>query len=195
MQIIDSTGTKTGAKVDVGNRLFTNALTVEEQSEAAGNGESFNINTGDITLTSATESSVLYLKNNETRDLIISNIIYLFGASTGGSGDIVVTVVKNPTAGTVISDETAVDINSNKNFGSSITLAADVYKGAEAKTLTGGTDAFSSRIQDGKFPYVIGTGDVVLPKGSSIGFQVTPQTGNTSMILQIALAVHLRPTS
>jgi hypothetical protein len=37
--------------------------------------------------------------------------------------------------------------------------------------------------------YVIATGAIVLPKGSSIGVSVTPQASNTSMDIQIFMSV------
>lgn len=195
MQILDGTGRRIGAKVDDSNRLHTNALTIEEQSASAESGDSYNINTGDITLTSANESSVIYLKNNEDRDLVVPVIVYLLGTSTGGTGDTVIDVISGPTVGTTVSAANDVDVNQNKNFGSKKSLGVDAFKGAEAETLTDGVVAFSSRLPAGKFPYGIQTGDIVLPKGASMGVKVTPQASNTSMIIQIALAVHLRPAS
>jgi len=195
MQIIDATGTRLGAKVDENSRLHTNSLTIEEQSASAESGDAYNINTGDITLTTATESSIIYLKNNEDRDLVVPAIIYLFGTSTGGTGDTVIDVIASPTGGTTISNANDVAVNENKNFGSKRSLGADAFKGAEGETMTGGSVAFSTRLPAGKFPYAIQTGDIVLPKGAAMGIKVTPQASNTSMTIQIALAVHLRPAS
>lgn len=194
-QIIDATGSRLGAKVDDNHRLHTNSLTIEEQSASAETGDAYNINTGDITLTTANESSVIYFKNNEDRDLVVPVVVYLFGTSTGGTGDTVVDIISGPTVGTTVSNANNVDVNENKNFGSKRSLDVDAFKGNEGETLTDGVVAFSTRLPAGKFPYVIKTGDIVLPKGASMGVKVTPQASNTSMTIQIALAVHLRPAS
>jgi len=178
------------AKVDTRNRLHTDALikTSSENENIVGN--AYNINSGTINLTTATVSAILYLKNNEDRDLIIKRIFYIIGASTGGAGDIDITALRNPTAGTIVSGATDVDINSNRNNGSSKTITVDAFKGAEGNTFTDGTSQLGT-LQSDALINTVEPGTIVLPKGSSIGFNITPQTGNTSMDVQIALEVNL----
>ena len=137
MSIIQD-GTGTGNRVKVsGNRLFSHTITESEGVHAAEQGDAYNINTGTIGLTSSTASSVYYLKNNESRDLIVEAIAVGIG-SAGTTTDVsTITVIRNPTS---VSYSTAVDMNANRNFGSSKTLTADTYKGAEAATTTGGTN-------------------------------------------------------
>ena len=187
--IIDGTGKGFEAKVDSNNKLSVYSVSENKVEFAASNGDSYNINTGTLVLTSAIESSLLYLKNNGDSDLHIASIGFLLGNSTGGAGDLNVTVVKNCTLGTVVTDEVVVDINQNKNTGSSQELVADIYKGGEGKTITNGTDLYYSLVAGAGRPYVISTGTVAIPKGSSIGIKLTPQTGNTSMSLQVFLSV------
>ena len=190
--IKDGTGSGKSAKVNVDNRLLTDTVQMSTAAQASRLGDSYNINTGDITLTSAAESAVLYVKNNEDRDLIITTIIFLIGNSTNGSGDLIASVFANTTVGTVVDDASDVEMKHNKNFGSNQTLTADAYKGAQGKTLTDGTVAFRSRLNGASKQYSIGTGDIIIPKGGSIGVKITPQTGNTSVTLQVAMAVHLK---
>ena len=188
-QIIDGTGTGNRTKVDNGNRLHVHAVgeTVAENSSITGN--SYNVNTGTINLTTANESSLLYIKNNGDNDIHIVSIGYLLGASTNGTGELDLIVRKNPTAGTLITDQTPVAINQNKNAGSSSILTAQIYKGAEGKTATSGTDFYYSLQSSAGKAYVISTGNIVLPKGSSISVVVQPQAANTSMDVQIFLSV------
>lgn len=188
-QITDGTGKGYLAKVDENNRLSTFSVSETVTELAARSGNSYNVNTGTITLTSASESGLLYLKNNGDNDLIIISIGYLLGDSTGGSGDIQAKVIFNPTGGTVISGATDVDININKNAGSSKVLDVDAYKGEEGRTITGGSDAYYSLIAGDSRGYVISTGSLVFPKGSSLGIALTPQTGNTNMDLQVFLSI------
>lgn len=188
--IIDGTGTGKQAKVNLNNRLLIQGIIEEETQHAAETGDKYNINTGDITLTSCCESSVLYVKNNEDADLIVTTIILNLGASTCGSGDWKVGVYRNPTAGTVVSDASNVAMNSNQNFGSSNTLTVDAYKGAEGKTLTDGCLSIESRVSGGRL--VLALGAIVIPKTKSIGVKITPQSSNTSATINAALACYLR---
>jgi len=83
--------------------------------------------------TTGAETGIFYLKNTSTtKSLFIHDI--------RTCGDVVqkVTFYKNPTGGTLVTDETAAQ-STNLNFTSSNTPDATVYKGADAKTVTGGT--------------------------------------------------------
>jgi hypothetical protein len=188
-QIIDGTGSGQKVKVDAQNRLHTHSVTEGLVEHASANGNSYNVNTGTITLTSATESSLLYLKNNSDFDIHIASIGYLMGNSTGGTGDINITVLRNPSLGTVVSDASIVAINKNKNVGSSKDLTADIFKGGEGKTITDGDPLYYSLVAGSARGYVIATGTIVVPKGGSIGVKLTPQTGNTSMGVQVFMSV------
>ena len=182
-----STGDK--AKVTPAGLLKTHSVSESIVEDAAGAGNSFNINTGIISLTSASTSAMLYFKNNGEEQIHISTIGFLLGNSTGGTGDLVCDVVKNPTAGTIVSGATDVDINQNKNAGSSKVLTVNAYKGAEALTVTGGEAWYTSLLPGAGRGYVIATGTLVLTPGSSIGVSITPQTSNTAMSAQVFLSL------
>ena len=68
-------------------------------------------------------------------------------------------------------------------------MTIDAFKGAEGYTLTGGTEAYFSLIAGSARSYIINTGNVVLPKGASIGINVIPQASNSSMDIQIFLSI------
>jgi hypothetical protein len=189
--IVDGTGTGNQAKIDTRNRLQVHAVTEPEGLAANRLGSAYNMNTGELTLTSANESAVLYFKNNESKDYIMEAIAVGLGPSTGGaSTDIpLIKIIRNPTAGTIVDDASNVSINTNRNFGSSNTVSADVYKGAEAKTLTDGDDhLFFYQPANGRLLAEI---NVVIPKGKSIGVKITPQASNTSMTCYVALIGYL----
>lgn len=193
----DGTGSGHKQKVTSNNRAQVEAIVEQQADHHAELGYKFNINTGDLTLTTACESALLYLKNNENDDIIISSFIYNLGNAVGAccaaisNQDILVDVYKNPTAGTVVSCAVAVQMNANMNFGSPITLCIDAYKGGEGKTLTDGCIVVATRVP-GYGRNVIDLGSVVIPKGKSVGVKLTPPTGNTSMTVQIALAIFLQ---
>lgn len=188
----DGTGDGFLQKVDANNRAATRSVNTPENEQATKIGDSYNINTGLIDLTSAAETPIIYLKNNESVALHIKAIVFAAWTSTGGSGtDGVpkIVIVRNPNAGTTVDNANAVDINSNRNFGSSKTLTVDAYKGATGETLTGGTDDII--VQAGTSGQIFIAIDEVLPKGSSIGVKYTPQGSNTSQKVYAAIICHL----
>lgn len=192
MIITDGKGTGYQAQVNTKGQLETCSVTLVQSSQASNDGDSYNINTGVMTLTSGNKSAVLYMKNNETKPILIDALFYLIGNSTGGVGDMLITVLRNPTAGTVVSDATDAEMAGvNRNFGSSKTLDADIYKGGEGKTLTDGDKVIESIFNQVPTRAVISAGAIVLPKGSSIGIEVTPATLNTSLDVEFAISCYL----
>lgn len=83
--------------------------------------------------TTGTETGVFYLKNTST-----TKNLFLHSIRTCGDVAQKVTFYKNPTGGTLVTDETAAQ-STNLNFTSSNSADAVVYKGADGKTVTGGT--------------------------------------------------------
>ena len=190
--IIDGTGKSYAMKVDINGNAHVDAITTDRESHTSQLGYSFNINTGLITLTNAaTDNAVLYVKNNENYNLVITNVFYQTGASTGGTGNIIVSIYRNPTTGTIVSGASAVEINVNRNFGSSRTLLADAYKGATGTTFTNGTKALESILATATQRIAVSAGAITLPKGASIGIQFRTPTGNTSMAVEFAIACYL----
>lgn len=184
----DGTGKGYTQKVDSDNRAWVNSVSTQSEENASRSGLSYNINTGIITLTNATKTPVLYVRNNEEYDLIISAFIFQTGASTGGSGNILVDLIRNPTTGTIVSNATAVEMNVNRNFGSTRAFSANVYKGATGSTMTDGSKFIESILPTATQRVVISVGAIVIPKGSSIGLNITPPAGNTSMAVEFAFS-------
>lgn len=170
LKIRDGAGSGDVAKVNGRNRLMTQAITESDQQAAVELGNAYNLNTGTIALTSASESAVMYLKNNESVDFVLSALAVGIGALASPTDSTVITLIRNPTAGTVVSDATVISQNRNRNFGSNKTLTADVYKGAEGKTLTDGDDIaqFFATGSSRLFASI----DFDIPKGSSIGVKI-----------------------
>lgn len=182
---------KTGqtAKVDNQNRLTTFAVTHTNATESSIDGDLYNINAGIITLTSANVSSLLFLKNTDLVNWVVSRVFYNIDASTGGSGSLLADVVANATAGTLISAGT--DFTAfNLNFGSAEVLTAILKKGAEGSTLTDGEVRVSTLIPSAGTRVLIPFDSVVLEPGSSFSIQITPPTGNTSMDVQVGVNLH-----
>ena len=194
--LLDGTGKGYTAKIDEKGRLHVDSIATQREEAQSQRGFSFNINTGNITLTNgATANGVLYVKNNEDSNLVLTNFFYNIGNSTGGTGNIYVDIIRNPTAGTLISGATVVDVNINRNFGSSRQLDVTAYKGATGTTITDGADAIKTILNTAAQRVAISAGAITLSKGSAIGIKFTTPTSNTSLICNFAIACYLEDES
>lgn len=188
----DGTGRGFQAQVDGANRLSVFAVEQSVMEFATVEEDSYNINSGLVTLTDATEQGILYLKNNETRNFHITLIVVILGPSTGGSSTDTTRIrfIKNPTTGTLISTAADADTNSNRNFGSSNVLASLAYKGDGSATVTDGSVHIESLVSPGgRFGFGI---DEVLTPGDSIAITYESPDSNTSMKTMAAIIGHLR---
>jgi hypothetical protein len=193
MAIIEDGATGKTARVNSDNTLAVHSITISEAEHATDLGQSYNVNTGTIVLTTAGVSGVLYFKNNENINIHVDHIVILLGNTTGGltTDSTTIKVLSNPTAGTVISGATDADMIQNRNIGASSTLEADVYKGAEGDTFTDGEELVGSLLTPGtRAAFVL---DITIPKGKSIGVTIEPNDSNTSMKVMAALVCHIEP--
>lgn len=187
IKILDGLGSGKECGIDSNNRLLAAAITENIANHVTEFGGRYNLNTGTINLTSANPSAVCYFKNNEDEVYTINSFIIYFGPSTGGSGVSTIDIYGDPTGGTVISNAVNADIVFNLDLGSARELDADFYKGAEGNTLTGGNLGISG-YQGPSNPRVISVGQLLVPKGESIGCIITPPPGNTSMNIQFIIS-------
>jgi hypothetical protein len=189
-QIIDGTGTGNRMSVNKNNHAKTFSVTETENQQATRMGNSYNLNTGTIGLTTTNESGVFYFKNDESPVNGESSFIidaFAIGIDNLGTqaGACIITVVRNPTS---VSFSTAVDMNQNRNFGSSNTLSSTTlaYKGAEGATITGGNDIAIFYQNAGTRGYY--TIDMEIPKGSSVAIKIdTPTTAGTTNLYVAAI--------
>lgn len=184
--IVDGTGKGYELKIDSTNRALTRCVTESAQIEAAQDGDSFQIGSGAVSLTSANESAVLYIKNNEDRDLQLTAVNITSTAMTGSSANVF--LAKVYLEGTGLSAGTSTSALNN-NFGSNKTLDADITAGQEAATVTGGTASGAFYIPSETF---FNTGIAwVIPRGITLALSVTPGASNTSMVVTVTLEAHL----
>jgi hypothetical protein len=184
--IKDGTGQAHNAKVDSTNRLLVEAVTESEQLEAAAKGNSYQIGSGNINLTSANASAVLYFKNNEDMDVILTAVNITSTKQTGATGGVfLATVYKNATGLSAGTDLNAV----NSNFGSNQLLDSTITGGQEAATVIGGIAIGGFYIQEAEF---FNTEIAwVIPKGSSVSLTITPAASNTSLNITTTLEGHI----
>ncbi len=193
MAIIEDGATGKTARVNLDNTLAVHSITISEAEHATDLGQSYNINSGTVTLTTAGVSGVLYFKNNENINVHIDHIIILLGNTTGGlaTDSTTIKVLSNPTTGTVISGATDADIVQNRNIGASSALEADVYKGGEGLTFTNGEELVASLLSPGdRAAFVL---DITIPKGKAIGITIEPNDSTTNMKVMAALVCHIEP--
>ena len=183
--LTDGAGTGDTAKIDNTNRLFTRGITSGLFEQALLDGEGFFISSGIQTLTSANISYLLYTLNNDNRNLLVTLTITNLGTTADGVGDVIVTAVINPTAGTLVSAGST-GVAANSNLGSAVTADLTILTGVEGLTITDGIKVPSI------FPYPARTeiaNVLIVPKGKSVAFGATPPPGNTSMNVQFGLQV------
>lgn len=186
MIIEDGTGNGRCVRVDDDNRLHVKALRLPEGLDAVVRANLFHVTTGIINLTSATESALLYLKSTDTQSpLVIARVTVTSGLSTGGTNALRYRVVRNPTAGTLISGGSALTFV-NQNFSSSLVPSATALKGAQGSTVTDGVN-----LEDRQMALnAVDSDDSplwLLNNGNTVAFALTPPTGNTSLNVSICV--------
>jgi len=177
-KIEDGKGNGYLAAVDSTNRLEVHAATVDEERVATVEGEAWQIGSAIVSFTAATESAILYVKNTGDGDLIVDRLRLHLGTVTGGTGDWTLGIIRNPTAGTIISTAT-VATPTNINHGSSKEPTGVFYRGVQGATFTDGTAAAFPIKSTGEGIIIFPFGRI-LPTGSSIGIRLTPPTGTTA---------------
>lgn len=183
MKIEDGTGKGYSLKVGSDNRAQVRAVMEEEGIHNGEGGNSYNFNTGLISITG--DATLMYFKNNSSNSFIIRSIAIGSFDGITHSNDPYLTIVRNPTGGDLISDATAISMNQNRNFGSSKTADANIYKGKVAGTLTGGNDIAILQVTPGSRSFY--SIDFILPKGSSIGIKLTANLSSGSANYYCAL--------
>jgi hypothetical protein len=187
MLIEDGKGTGSKVRVDQNNVMHVHAIAEPVDVHAVDQGDAYNINTGNITFTAA--GSLIYLKNNENQNLIIT--AFAVGVGTGSTSDMgEITVRKNDNAGDLITDETAVSMNSNRLVGSSKTLTVDAFKGKSSGTSTGGEDM--ALFYQGTNGRLFAAFDLLIEKGSSVSIMYDPKLSSGNVKAYCALICYLK---
>lgn len=186
-QIQDGTGSNRKARITTDNRLFTASTTRSEREQEALLGEAYIIGTGFVNLTTTGTSAVLYFKNNEDVDLVITRFLIGVKKSVGGTENFITGIIyKNPTS-MVGGTGNPLAIN-NVNYGSSNTVESDSEIGQQGALLAGGS-AYLATVAPVE-NLTSETASTILPKGTSIGVFITPPAGNTSIDISVGINLH-----
>ena len=192
--IKDGTGGGHSAAVTVNNRLKTTGLDLTLTEAATESGDTYNINSDETTLSTTGESALFYIENREDTNLIITSIVLNIMDYAGTDGQPILKIYRNPTAGTIVTDETAAN-QQNRNYGSSKTLVANCYQGGEGKTLSGQDNSVTVYLPSTAAVTLLDFSTItVLPKGASLGISYTPPAGVTSLKIIAAINTTLNGT-
>lgn len=186
MIIKDGTGGGYGAKIDKNNRIHSEAVTRPALTAATYQGDAYNFNTGPITLTTGNESAIGHFTYNGDVPFVLTEILIIVGATTGGVGDGTVHIYRNPLGGTIVDNALPVEIAANRDFSSSKVVDGDLFKGAEGYTTTGGTVFADSTRSSFGTVITFDAAPILLRKGNSLSVTWTPPAGNTSQVVKVA---------
>lgn len=171
--IINDPSTSEGAKVSE-NRLHTFSLLEYPMESFSHTGDAFTIPAEFIALTTtASYTGILYLTNTS-----VTHNIHIERIRTTSTVNTLWKVLKNPTAGTLISAGTAVT-PVNYNFSSGRVVTGTAKKGVDAQTVTDGT--WMEQWMTGVYGVVERQydGSIILGAGNSIAICAQPSGAGT----------------
>lgn len=172
--IKDGTGQGFSLKVDSEGRLYNQGVSNTSIEYAVQDSRAFNVNTYFLPISSSGENALLYVKNNEDRDLIIGAwFIGTDNAAGTPTRSGLAQVYFNPTGGTLIASASAVT-PVNRKSGDKETLDALIYKGGDGFTITGQDPNPVLYQTQGASARAFGNVYLTLPKGSSLAVTYTP---------------------
>jgi len=181
-QIKDGKGNGYLAHVNEDNQLVTRAVAVEQRLKSALDGNYYEATTGKVTLTNATETGIIYLKNTHTtKEMIIDRVFWDIWASTDGSGGGTIRYYKDVT----VVGGTAITPN--------ITLYGqpDAADGTFLKSVTSlsGTEWWTGYMEASQ-SIALEEGRIVLQRNATHLISIAAPTGNTSMDVSINVAFY-----
>jgi hypothetical protein len=177
--IQDGTGTGDRLRVTPFNRMLAQSVVITEEDDAISRGDGYQIASGLLTFTAPSASAVLYTKNEDDRDFVLDRAVLILGSAVGAgtTDDWTFQVLRNPTSGSIIDNAVAAGI-SNSNHGSANIPTGLNYKGVQEDTFVDGAGA-PQPIKQSIDRIILPLGRR-LPKGTSIGFKLTPPDRTTS---------------
>jgi hypothetical protein len=177
--IQDGSGTKNKLRITGQNRALVQAVIITEEDNAITTGDGYQIASTPVSFTGPTGSAVLYTKNDDDRDFVLDRAVLILGSAVGAgtTDDWTFQVLRNPTSGSIIDNAVAAGI-SNSNHGSANIPTGLNYKGVQEDTFVDGSGA-PQPIKQSIDRIILPLGRR-LPKGTSIGFKLTPPDRTTS---------------
>jgi hypothetical protein len=182
--IRDGTGKGYMAKVNNDNELKVITHSIQSYTCAAVKEEYYEATTGQITLTTDTETGIVYIGNtNPLLHCIVDRVFYdIWGTTGGDTAGGILKYYRNPsyTGGTDI-------VPVASNFGSRKSMTGVFLK--SLTTLTG--TAWWTALITPMTSNVSDEGRIVIPPSSTFGISIKAPTGNTSMKVSINVAMYM----
>lgn len=179
------------AAVNKDRELAVRAISEDIALHRVDEGFGFSVYTGRINLTTDTFRPVLYIKNNDTDDLVFTTVLTGASPSTGGAND---AVLLEQVGNILVTDDLVANgtdlIAFNRNVGAPRQFAGDIKLKADA--IPSGNEIKANGVLStftDPAPIPLTT---IIPKGSAVAIGVTPPAGNTSQDLTIQLSFHLK---
>ena len=171
--------------VNSDNQQLTRSTTVEQRLESTLDENYYEMTTGSTTLTDATETGLLYLKNSDVtgKVIVIDRVFYDLWASTGGSGGATLKYYKNPT----VTGGTSIDPVAT-NFASTKTPSGTFSK--SVTSIDSGTVWWTAYV-DASSSNALEEGRIVLTAGDSFLISLAAPTGNSSMAVSMNIAFYV----
>jgi hypothetical protein len=138
------------------------------------------MSTGSVSLSSGGESCIAYMRYTGADPFVIKEIIIIPGGSTGGSGNALIKIIKNPTDGTIIDNAVAFSAVNNR---ASLLISLEL----EGDTLTDGSNFAITTRDNFDEPVTFDAANIILKKGNSLGVCITPPAGNTAQTWVVAI--------
>ena len=101
------------------------------------------------------------------------------------------TIIRDPTAGSIITNAVDVSFSQNKNYSSSRTLSATHYKGTLGDDFDDGATIGEFFVNHNSRLAALNT-DWVLPQGSAIGIKMNPNLSSGASSIYIVLVTYIR---
>ena len=177
------------AAVNADNQLITRSTAVEQRLHSSIDGHYFEATTGQIDVTTANETPMIYIKNQSTDSdevIVIDRVFIDTWDSTGGSGGGTIMYYRNPT----ISGGTDI-IPVDSNYGSGNVMVGTFKK--SMTTLTDGNTWWWGNVGEDA-GMVVEEGRIVIPPGYSMGISYTAPASNTSQYVAINVAMYVLNT-
>ena len=171
------------AAVNADNQIVTRATSVAQRLHSAVDNNYFEATTGVVELTDANELDILYIKYTGSKVLVIDRVFYDTWATTSGTAN--TGILKYYHTITSVAGGSAATVT-NTNFGSQNSLSATVTK---STAFTGGSVLWTALLTAGSSA-ALEEGRIVLQPNASFGISAQAPTSNTSMDININIAMY-----
>jgi len=192
----DGTGNGFKAEVNSEHQLETASVDTSITLHRVEEGTGFNINTSTLSTTinftdAVEDTAVLYVKNDDVNDMVITSALISTGQSTGAADNgITVKQVGNFTSASDIIANGTAGIAVNRNSGkSSRSFDGTVTTGGTGRSFTSAV-AGQQVMGDFTTPVRIDL-TTIIPVGGEFGVTVDPPALNTAMDFMVSINFHI----